>query len=120
MGGSPIENDSDQVILLDHSNYERVSQPGNDHALTQLLLGKNRHGSMSEIPVKIDFRCLRITEIQHAGATDNAGAAPAVEYELRGRDAAVPEERDEDRGEAYEPPHVAPDDLDFFSAGGPQ
>lgn len=58
MGGSPLENDSDQVVLLDHTRYVK-----HDHtARTWLLLGKNRHGSNVEIPIEWDYRTLRIRE----------------------------------------------------------
>lgn len=97
MGGSPIENDSDQVILLDHSTYERRE----DAAFTRLLLAKNRHGSMTEIAVKLDFRCLRLSEVQEAGA--DASEPPAQAYPLRRHD----------QGEAAEPDAVAPGALDF-------
>jgi len=58
MGGSPLENNSDQVVLLDHSRYTR------DHetAKTWVLVEKNRHGPTMEIPVAWDYRTLRIRE----------------------------------------------------------
>jgi replicative DNA helicase len=58
MGGSPIENDSDQVLLLDHSRYQR----NGDRADTCVILGKNRHGSQGEIPVEWDYLTLRVRE----------------------------------------------------------
>lgn len=58
MGGSPLENDADQVILLDHSNYERTSTT----AQTKLLLAKNRHGPQVGIPVRWDYQTLRVRE----------------------------------------------------------
>lgn len=82
MGGSPIENDSDQVILLDHSQYERLD----DHALTVLLLAKNRHGSLTEIPVKMDFRCLRISEIQSGQNAADCVGSPPITYPLKDRE----------------------------------
>jgi hypothetical protein len=102
MGGSPIENDSDQVILLDHSTYERVD----DHAITRLLLAKNRHGSMTEINVKLDFRCLRLTEIATPqNAADSDGDAP-VAY-------APHNHREDEISEAAEPEQVSEQDLQF-------
>lgn len=79
MGGSPLENDSDQVILLDHSEYVR-----NEHtnsATTRLLLAKNRHGPQAIIPVRWDYRTLRLREL----VGDAVAPAP------------------EERGEAWEP-----------------
>jgi hypothetical protein len=103
MGGSPLENDSDQVLLLDHSNWER----GDDHAITRLLIGKNRHGGTSEIPVKVDYRCLRLTELQvPQSAADTPGPAVAT-YIL-----STPPGSD-DRGEAAEPETVTEEDLQF-------
>jgi KaiC/GvpD/RAD55 family RecA-like ATPase len=58
MGGSPLENDADQVVLLDHSNYERSL----NEATTQILIAKNRHGPLTEIPVRWDYRALQIRE----------------------------------------------------------
>lgn len=59
MGGSPLENDADQVVLLDHTSYERQGQQG---ATGNLILGKNRHGPLLEIPIAYDYETLRITE----------------------------------------------------------
>lgn len=59
MGGSPLENDADQVLLLDHSSHER-NGPGT--ARTNVLLAKNRHGPQVEIPVTWDYRTLRVRE----------------------------------------------------------
>jgi replicative DNA helicase len=59
MGGSPLENDADQVVLLDHSSYERTAVS----ARTKLLIGKNRHGAQVEIPVAWDYRTLRLAEV---------------------------------------------------------
>lgn len=60
MGGSPLENDSDQVILLDHSNYTRFAET--DTAQTKLLLAKNRHGPLKQIDVLWNYRTLSMTE----------------------------------------------------------
>ena len=56
MGGSAIENDSHQVLLLDHSRWERRG----DEADTWLIVDKNRHGSVQDIPVRWDYRTLRL------------------------------------------------------------
>lgn len=59
MGGSPLENDADQVVLLDHTSYERQ---GSAKAQGKLLLAKNRHGPQVEIPVEWDYKNLQIRE----------------------------------------------------------
>jgi replicative DNA helicase len=58
MGGSSLENDSDQVILLNHTKYSR----NGFHADTEALLAKNRHGECGDIPVRWDYRTLTLTE----------------------------------------------------------
>jgi len=57
MGGSAVENDSHQVLLFDHSRFERMGHTAN----TWLILDKNRHGGVADIPVQWDFRTLRLT-----------------------------------------------------------
>jgi len=61
MGGSAIENDSHQVLLFDHSRYERQG----DHANTFLIIDKNRHGGVSDIPIRWDYRTLRLEPRTH-------------------------------------------------------
>ena len=61
MGGSAIENDSHQVLLFDHSRFERTGHTAN----TFLLCSKNRHGSVADIPVQWDFETLRLTQRAH-------------------------------------------------------
>lgn len=56
MGGSAIENDSHQVLLLDHSRWERRGA----EADTWLIVDKNRHGGLQDIPVRWDYRTLRL------------------------------------------------------------
>ena len=58
IGSSSLENDADQVLLLDHSRYER----GDRSAKTWALLAKNRHGSQGEIPIEWDYRTLKVRE----------------------------------------------------------
>lgn len=58
MGSSAIENDSDQVLLIDHSRMERAPHGW----YTYILLDKNRHGPLVEIPVHFDTNTLRIRE----------------------------------------------------------
>lgn len=65
MGGSPLENDSDQVLLLDYTSHERH---GPNTATTKLLLAKNRHGPQVEIPITWDYRNLRCR--QEGGTTE--------------------------------------------------
>ena len=57
MGGSAVENDSHQVLLFDHSRFERAGHTAN----TWLILDKNRHGGVADIPVQWDFRTLRLS-----------------------------------------------------------
>jgi replicative DNA helicase len=61
LGGSAIENDSDQVLLLDHSRIERAPAPAEGWH-TYVLLEKNRHGPHVDIPVHFDTTTLRIRE----------------------------------------------------------
>ena len=58
IGSSSLENDADQVLLLDHSRYEK----GNRSAKTWALLAKNRHGSQGDIPIEWDYKTLRVRE----------------------------------------------------------
>jgi len=113
MGGSPIENDSDQVILLDHSTWDFFADDEGRRVNTQLLLAKNRHGGMAQIPVKIEYRCLRMTELQIAGVQDSDGPPPFT-YSLSGShgfgDGADPTV---DLGEAAEPETMTADALEF-------
>jgi len=57
MGGSAVENDSHQVLLFDHSRFTRMGHTAD----TWLILDKNRHGGVVDIPVKWDFQNLRIS-----------------------------------------------------------
>jgi KaiC/GvpD/RAD55 family RecA-like ATPase len=61
MGGSAIENDSHQVLLFDHSRYERQGE----HANTFLIIDKNRHGGVCDIPIRWDYRTLRLEPRAH-------------------------------------------------------
>ena len=58
MGGSAIENDSYQVLLLDHSRFTRSA----NLADTWIIVDKNRVGGVLDIPVQWDFRTLRLTQ----------------------------------------------------------
>lgn len=61
MGGSPLENDSDQVLLIDHTNYERNTLTNT--AKQKFILGKNRHGPTGLIDCEWDYNNLRIREV---------------------------------------------------------
>jgi replicative DNA helicase len=62
-GGMPMEADADQVIMIDHSRFDRDENLGVLRgARTWMLLNKNRHGPTTEIPVYIDYKTLRMTE----------------------------------------------------------
>ena len=60
MGSSSVENDSDQVILLDHARYEYDKLTKT--ARTWLLVGKNRHGPCGSVPVEWSYKNLRLRE----------------------------------------------------------
>jgi replicative DNA helicase len=61
LGGSSLENDADQVILLDHSRVEPASVP-QEGWTSYALVEKNRHGALVEVPIAFDKRTLRIRE----------------------------------------------------------
>lgn len=61
MGGSPLENDSDQVMLIDHTNYSRNTITNT--ATQKFILGKNRHGPAGPIDCVWDYNTLRISEV---------------------------------------------------------
>lgn len=84
MGGSPLENDSDQVLLIDHTNYERSAM--SNTAKQKFILGKNRHGPAGPIDCIWDYSTLRIRE-----------QVPV--YQSLGGPV-------EERGEAWEPPEL--------------
>lgn len=69
-GGMILEASSDMVLLLDHSRYERA--PGAHYAMTYLIVDKNRHGPIGEIPVAWDYKTLRMRE----GLQDEISAWP--------------------------------------------
>ena len=59
MGGSSLENDADQVVLLDHTTYE--TEPLG-HATQEISIAKNRHGSSGRIPIRWDYNTLKVME----------------------------------------------------------
>lgn len=65
--GGSLDEDADQVVMLDYSKYERTMTG----AVTNVVVGKNRHGPTPRIPVVWDYRSLRITE-QVTAATEPA------------------------------------------------
>lgn len=62
-GGMPLEANSDQVILLDHSRYERDTL-NPKLARTWVVIDKNRHGGQGAIPVLWDYRTLQVREAE--------------------------------------------------------
>lgn len=81
-GGSPIENDSDQVMLIDHSTYAR--HPALNTAKQTLLLGKNRHGPAGPIECQWDYDTLRIAQTETTPAPDRGEAWEPTELTLEG------------------------------------
>ena len=61
IGSSSLENDADQVLILDHTRYQRDALNKNI-ARTWLILAKNRHGSSGSIPIEWDYSTLRCRE----------------------------------------------------------
>lgn len=60
-GGMPLEANSDQVVLLDHSRYER-DKFNPKIARTWVMVDKNRHGGTGSVPVLWDYETLTIRE----------------------------------------------------------
>ncbi len=56
MGGSAVENDAHQVLLFDHSRFVRNGLTAD----TWLIIDKNRHGSVEDIPVRWNYQNLRL------------------------------------------------------------
>ena len=69
-GGMILEASSDLVLLLDHSRYERDQTSG--LARTWLIVDKNRHGPVGDIPILWDYKTLRVRE----GLEDELDAWP--------------------------------------------
>lgn len=67
-GSSQIEDDSNQVLLLDHSDYREyerggtLDEPYHRQAETSLIIAKNRSGPTGTIPVHWSFLDLTIRE----------------------------------------------------------
>ncbi len=59
-GGMPLESDSDQVLMFDHSRYQR--SPDGKGAMTYLILGKNRHGPTGSLPIWMSYQTLQIRQ----------------------------------------------------------
>jgi KaiC/GvpD/RAD55 family RecA-like ATPase len=60
MGGSALENDATQVLIIDHSRWERAAVPYLWHSYA--IVDKNRHGPARDIPIEFNTRTLRIRE----------------------------------------------------------
>lgn len=60
MGGSPLENDAEQVLLLDHSRI--IKDDFHNRVKSWALLDKNRHGEVTEIPTSLSRSTLQMTE----------------------------------------------------------
>lgn len=56
MGGSAVENDAHQVLLFDHSRFVRNGLTAD----TWLIIDKNRHGGVEDIPVRWNYQTLRL------------------------------------------------------------
>ena len=66
MGGSPLENDSDQVMLIDHTHASYKLNTMTRSAQQDFILGKNRHGPTATIKCEWDYNTLRIREVPPA------------------------------------------------------
>jgi KaiC/GvpD/RAD55 family RecA-like ATPase len=60
MGGSSLENDADQIILLDHTSKKQTPEGITLNA----ELAKNRHGEVATIPLLMNTSTLRLREPQ--------------------------------------------------------
>lgn len=60
MGASSLENDSDQIVLIDHSKVQNA--PDGQSWTTDLLLAKNRFGPETSIPISFSRKTLRLEE----------------------------------------------------------
>lgn len=63
MGGSALENDSDQVVLINHAKYVERGLLAD----TEILVAKNRHGTSPDIPVTWDYNTLTLSEQYEPG-----------------------------------------------------
>ena len=84
MGGSPLENDSDQTLLLDHSRKEPVfNREGRARGwIGWAILDKNRHGPELDIPIRFEATTGRIRErmpdeILHGEVPEGRGVVEA-------------------------------------------
>ena len=57
-GGAVLEQSADQVILIDHTTFKRHGHFGDG----DMLIAKNRHGAQGSVPIRYDYRTLRIEE----------------------------------------------------------
>lgn len=62
-GGSSLENDADQIVLIDHTTVEEATHHGQRIGWdADLLLAKNRHGPGGIIPITFSSRSLQMRE----------------------------------------------------------
>ena len=62
LGSSILEQASDQVLILDHTRFKK--EPSGMGAMGWCCILKNRHGPVTDIPIRYDFSCLRISQGQ--------------------------------------------------------
>jgi replicative DNA helicase len=67
MGGSPLENDSMQIAIIDHSRRDPWYTPAGDGKQLQgwdswLCWVKNRYGPTLDVPIRFDPRTMLITQ----------------------------------------------------------
>lgn len=62
-GGSTLEQDSDTILMIDHSRYQRNSVTG--EAFAYLNNGKNRHGPTGRWPVMFNYDHLKVRELDY-------------------------------------------------------
>lgn len=64
-GGMGVAQEANQVLMLDHSQYERPPKGAHDRSIanTVLQVAKNRHGDQPAIPVQWDYSNLQIREL---------------------------------------------------------
>lgn len=64
MGGSALENDADQVVMIDHSKLEESWKAGQKIGWdTNLMLDKNRHGPTGDVPIHFNSSTLQMREL---------------------------------------------------------
>jgi replicative DNA helicase len=70
-GGSSLENDADQVVLLDHTKKgNRVGYQLDSN----VILAKNRHGPEETIHVRWNYRTLQVEQIEPVRSASGRGS----------------------------------------------